>query len=196
MPQFVSAVPYTASDLESNKNVYISSSASGVLRQRTTAGQVFAFNLKFREMIKGEALIITTFFESNVGGTITLTHPQHITQMGGGGGTPLIKGAGQTGKVVLTDGWPNATTVLKAGDIISFGTNGSKVYRVTADVTSSGTGTATLNIFPDLVSSPSDNATINYSGVLFNCVLKNKIMKYSTNEDNIYSYSISLVESL
>jgi len=196
MALFSTSIPYTSSDLESNKNVYISESATGVVRQRSTVGQVYAFNLKFRKMLKAEAFPILAFFESNVGSLITLTHPQHLTPLGSAGGTPLVNGASQTGSSLVTDGWTVSTTVLKAGDIISIGTNGSKVYRVTSDVTSDVSGNATINIFPDLISSPANNANINHTGVLFNVVMKNKIMKYNTDNDNIFTYEIAVVESL
>lgn len=44
------------------------------------------------------------------------------TPRGVAGGTPLVKGADQTGEVLLTDGWPALTAnVLKKGDWIQLG---------------------------------------------------------------------------
>lgn len=38
------------------------------------------------------------------------------------GGTPLVKGAGQSGSTILTDGWTANTGAVARGDIITFGT--------------------------------------------------------------------------
>ena len=104
------------------------------------------------------------------------------------GGTPLIDGANQTGTSITTDGWTaSVTNVLRRGDIITFGSNGIvpntatksggggvstgqlQQFVVTADVDSSSTGTATINIDPSIITtgafqsvtaSPADNAAI------------------------------------
>jgi hypothetical protein len=101
--------------------------------------------------------------ESYLGrGTIfTKAHPQQRELYGAGGGTPLVNGASQTGASLITDGWPNTTTVLKAGDVINVaGLN--PVFRVTAEVASNGSGQATIPLDPPIPagSSPADNAAI------------------------------------
>jgi hypothetical protein len=65
-----------------------------------------------------------------------------------------VKGAGQTGESLVTDGW--LSNELKAGDFISIGT---RLHTVMADVTHTG-GTATISIYPPLRASPADNATV------------------------------------
>lgn len=77
------------------------------------------------------------------------------------GGTPLVKGASQTGSQLITDGWPSSTLVLKAGDLISYdnGTN-KELKMVTSDGTSDGSGDLTLNIAPEIHTSPANNASI------------------------------------
>lgn len=121
--------------------------------------------------------------------------------VGAKGGTPLVNGGSQnvtyaasksTGtQSLVTDGWPNSTAVLKAGDIITLGsvyavnpvpgegTTGKTVmpylqqFVVTADVTSSGAGAATLTISPPIITTgpyqtvsaaPADNAAITVLG--------------------------------
>lgn len=78
---------------------------------------------------------------------------------GPGGGTPLVAGAGQTGRTLATDGWPNSATVLRYGDLIEV--NGG-LHQLTADATTNGAGQVTLQIEPALKSSPADNAPIEY----------------------------------
>lgn len=85
------------------------------------------------------------------------------------GGTPLVKGAAQTGSNLLTDGWTASTAVLKRGDSIRLlgtatATNGVygvnpitketlpdlENFVVTADVTSDASGNATIPISPQI----------------------------------------------
>ncbi len=121
--------------------------------------------------------------------------------VGAHGGTPLVNGADQNTTYALskttntqslvTDGWPNSTAVLKAGDVITLagvyavnpvpgeGTTGKQVmpylqqFVVTANATSSGGGAATLTIAPAIITSgpyqtvsaaPADNAAITVLG--------------------------------
>jgi hypothetical protein len=74
------------------------------------------------------------------------------------GGTPTVNGAGQTGSSIVTQAWSNTTQVLNAGDIIFFAgvhrinpltrqsTGDLRPFVVTANVVSSGAGTATIPI--------------------------------------------------
>jgi hypothetical protein len=102
--------------------------------------------------------------------------------------TPLIDLGGQTGSSINTKGWAVSTAILKEGDILTFaGTNGInpasfrdfgklRTFRVTADVSSDGSGNAAVPIEPPLVvdadspfqtatASPADGAVIKVYGV-------------------------------
>ena len=81
------------------------------------------------------------------------------TPLGAVGGTPLVKGAGQTGFTLVTDGWPNSTLVLKKGDLFQVGT---RFHMITADATTSGSGEVTLDFCPAIREAgvPADNAPI------------------------------------
>lgn len=95
-------------------------------------------------------------------GTFLLGDPNGATARGVATGTPLVKGANQTGADLITDGWtPNTTGILKAGDYIQLGTGStSLLHKVLDDVNSDGSGNATLTLWPDLRTAPSDNAAI------------------------------------
>jgi hypothetical protein len=98
---------------------------------------------------------------------------------------------GANTQTIATDGWPNSTAVLKAGDVITFagvyavnpvpgeGTSGKTVmpylqqFTVTADASSNGSGAATLTISPAIITTgpyqtvdaaPADDATITVLG--------------------------------
>lgn len=87
---------------------------------------------------------------------IDIDHPR-VAQLGAGGGTPVVSGADQLGSSIVTSGWPATTEVLYAGDFIRF-SSVRRAFEVTADVTSDGSGNATIPITPSIFggSSPPD----------------------------------------
>jgi hypothetical protein len=102
------------------------------------------------------------------GTEFTIQHYSYLTRNGTGGpGSPLVNGAGQLGSNLVTDGWPPSTSnLLRDGDIIKVA--GIKhVLDVCGDVSSNGSGQATIPINPPIWSglSPADNAVITVTGV-------------------------------
>src|SRR5690606_3896906 len=67
--------------------------------------------------------------------------------LGSPSGTPRVKGSSQTGNTIATDGWTAETTVLKAGDFIQIN---NSLYMVLSDVTSDGSGNASIDLWPNL----------------------------------------------
>lgn len=99
---------------------------------------------------------------NGIEGTFLLGDPAGATARGIATGTPLVKGASQTGNSLITDGWTiSQTGILKAGDYIQIGSGASaRLYKNLNDVNSDSNGDATLDIWPRLRSSPADNAPI------------------------------------
>ena len=79
-----------------------------------------------------------------------------------GSDTPLVKGASQTGKSLITDAWRNnGTNLLLPGDAFEVTIDSIKrLYMVTANGSSDGSGNMTISIAPPLVGSPADNAPL------------------------------------
>lgn len=95
---------------------------------------------------------------NGMSGTFNLKPSLESAPRGSALGTPLVKGASQTGQSLETDGWDaNQSEALKAGDWIQLG---NSLYRVLQDVASDGAGDATIDIWPGLRSSPSDNEAL------------------------------------
>ncbi len=91
---------------------------------------------------------------------------------GAGGGTPLVAGASQAGASLATDGWPNSTLVVAAGD--NFTISGlTAMYQAYADGTSDGGGSLTFTINPPIASgnSPANNAALTLTGNRFRCYI-------------------------
>jgi hypothetical protein len=123
--------------------------------------------------------------------------PQRAVAYGNAGGTPLVKGASQTGNSIITDGWTSSVTnILKAGDMIAFDTtDGRELKMVTADVNSDGSGNATIAIEPSIRTSPSNDATIIVS--IPSCVMRladDSQAKWTVNELGLYEIKFSGIE--
>jgi hypothetical protein len=83
--------------------------------------------------------------------------PDCRSPRGTGAGTPRVKGAGQSGSSLATDGWTPLQTVLKAGDY--FAVDG-ELKMMAADAASDGGGNAALAFKPSLRAAPADNAPL------------------------------------
>jgi len=85
----------------------------------------------------------------------TLAHP---APRGVATGTPLVKGAAQTGTALLIDGaGVGVTRWLREGDFV--GIEGL-LYMQTADVNTNGAGEATLSLSPPMLTAHADNAPL------------------------------------
>ena len=82
------------------------------------------------------------------------------------GSTGVVNGANQTGSSLVTDGWAASTAILFRGDVIRIGDDVNAVnpqnrqstgqlrdFVVTEDVTSDGSGNATIPVSPDITPS-------------------------------------------
>ena len=83
-------------------------------------------------------------------------HPRAQSTLGN---TVLVQGAGQTGRSIVTDGWPNSATVLSAGDYVTIN---DQLLQLTANVVSNGSGVATLTFEPPIRVAPGDNVSVEY----------------------------------
>jgi len=95
-------------------------------------------------------------------GTFYMGDTAYISPRGVGTGSPLVKGASQSGNTLLTDGWTNSQTgILKAGDWIQVGSGSTRqLCRIVADADSDGSGNATLEIWPRIRTAFADNTAI------------------------------------
>ena len=100
--------------------------------------------------------------------------------------TPLVNGAGQTGRTLNTDGWPLSSTVLQAGQFVTIN---NQLLQLTENVTSNGSGVATLTFEPPIRTSPADNAAIEYKNPY--CLMY-FVEEPTLSVENGYVYSLSL----
>lgn len=105
--------------------------------------------------------------------------------------TPQINGANQTGRSLNTDGWPNSTTVLYAGQFVTIG---NQLLQLTADISSNASGQATISFEPAIRVSPSDNAAIEFKNP-YALMYFVEDPGYSVEPGLVYSMSFNLRES-
>lgn len=115
---------------------------------------------------------------------------------GNAGGTPLVNGGSQTGNSLNTKGWnPNITGILKEGDYIQLGSgSSSRLYMLTSDANSDGSGNATLSISPALRSSPSDESVITVNDPKGYFRMAANEFSYSVDPGPVYRFGFQAVE--
>jgi len=100
--------------------------------------------------------------------------------------TPQVNGASQTGRTLATDGWPVSSTVLFAGQFVTIN---NQLLQLTENVTSNGSGVATLTFEPPIRTAPSDNAAIEFKNPY--CLMY-MVEEPTLSVENGYVYSLSL----
>jgi hypothetical protein len=163
---------------------------------RRRGGQRWAFEVTFPPMTRSEFAPVYAFCIAQRGQyeTFTFVPPVVSIPQGTATGTPLVNGAQSAGdNTIVTDGWSNSITALKAGDFLKFSGH-NKVYMVTADATSDGSGNATLTIEPPLLASVADDEALTVSDVPFTVALTTDTQEYAAGPPNIYEFSLQLIE--
>lgn len=106
-------------------------------------------------------------------------------------GTPLVKGASQTGTTLAIDGCTVGATLL-AGDF--FAVNG-ELKMVVANSTADGAGEMTLTFEPPLRSSPADNAAITLVQPTATFMLASDELKWNTQPGKFSTFAVDAIEA-
>lgn len=129
-------------------------------------------------------------------GTFLLGDPLASSPIGEGGGTPIVRGADQTGDSITIDGCTaNQSKWLARGDYIQLGSGASsQLYKVTQDATTDSFGATTLEIWPELRSSPTDNSTVTVDAPKGLFRLSTNEINWSINEASVFGVTFPAVE--
>jgi len=195
---FPSSPAFNSLNVKSIQPSFVSRTISGRRQARQIAGQFFAMTATFPPMTRAEFAPIDAFIMKQRGQyeTFQLVLPVLSTGLGSPAGTPLVAGASQTGRSIITDGWTNDIQIFKAGDYLKFA-NHDKVYKVTADVSSHASlGTATIAIEPALITSPVNDSAITHSSVPFTVSLTTGVQEFSTGNSGLFSFEVDFSEAL
>lgn len=175
----------------------------------TFAQQVYKFpgerwegEVTFKPVRRADAAEIQGFLGELYGtyGTFLYGDPDALEQglRGAGGGTPLVKGAGQTGNNLLIDGLTAAlANVYRKGDYFQIGTGtSSRLYMITQDINSNTAGEATLQFVPALRSSPADNAPLTFTSAKGLFRASERIAQWDSNHAMIYGFTFAFREAV
>lgn len=173
------------------------STAHSLKRQaRTNSVQRWALSFGYTLLPRSIVMQFYGFLIGNRGqaDTFTTIVPGHTAPLGSWAGSPVVGAGSQTGTSIALAGFTASQTgVAKAGDFLKFAGH-TKVYMVTADANSSGTGTATLSIQPALLVSPAASEAITFSNVPFTVALAGDSLDTGIQAGPLYSFNIDMVE--
>ena len=164
---------------------------------RTTGAQRWLVTADWTGLTRAQFAPIQAFVIAQRGqwDSFTMLLPGHKQPQGVATGTPLVNGASQVGRTLATKGWTaNVTGILKAGDFVGI-TGQTKVYMVTADANSDGSGNATLAIEPALMSVPGDSVALIVRNVPFTLALAGDTTEMAVQPPVLYNFSLPLVEA-
>lgn len=178
--------------------VFASMSESAKRQSRISGGHLWRIELNWDKNTREFFAPLYAFIASQRGrfDSFQIVLATHKTPIGAGGGTPLTNGAVTEGaETVATDGWPASTTVLKAGDVFKFNDH-SKVYLITSDATTDGTGAVTLNLTPPVIKAVSDGIGLTTTGVQFTVAMNDDMLEWKASAPHLVGYSLDLVEHI
>jgi len=194
---FPASPAFQSLNMRSIQPTFISRTISGRRQARQIGGQYWEMTATFPPMTRAEFAPINAFVLKQRGQyeSFQVVPPVLNAGLGSPAGTPLVNGADQTGRSVVTDGWNNSITIFKAGDYLKFA-NHDKVYTVVTDATSNGSGQSTITIEPALITSPANDSAITYTSVPFTVALTSGIQEFSTGTTGLFEFEIDLEEVL
>lgn len=143
------------------RNQVKSESAARLQQVQKNPGDRWVGTITLPLMTVTEAADWLGFFDALDGfvGTFTMRHPDYQAIAGQAlNNTGRVKGASQSGNILLTDSWPiNEPDLFKRGDVTTIG---DKLRRITQSVGSDALGEATLDLSHPLYTAPADNTLI------------------------------------
>ena len=193
---------FTTANFRQNTATKKTESASGRIIRATNSTTVWTGTLQYPPMTLAESRPIQAFVSRCQGSlnefdiiipnvsTTTSGLPNQNTFPTG------TNSAGSTSCTVRSG--DTSATILKAGDVIRFA-NHTKVYMVTEDVTTDGSGDATINFQPSLITAVNEDSTgetIQVSNVEFRMILSNDVQEFGYRTDGLVGYEIDVQEAV
>lgn len=164
------------------------------------AGQMWGADMMLPPMRRAEAVVWVAWLTSLRGqfGTFTMGDQMGATAIGSAGGSPVVKGASQTGQDLNIDGATvSQTGWLKAGDYIQLGSGATAtLHQVLVDADSDGSGDVTLTLWPSVRTAPADDAVVTVASAVGRWRLAGNETSWSVSEASLYGISFSAIEAI
>ena len=181
-------------DIEGLDPVYSSESISGKMQYRSSSPQRYEPTFSFPLQTKAEFSKVDSFISyiQNTSEPFYVALP-NMAARGEWLGNPRIKGALQTGRDIITDGWEvDIFGVIADGDF--FKIEGSdKIYKAVGDHNSDVNGESVVAITPRLQFTPADDAAI----IFVNPEMKVNLAgahKYAVKPPLLHTYQMDVIE--
>ncbi len=192
---FPSIVPNSSAwGIESNTAPF-RSPISGTIQTKDRGGERWRAQLTFTALRAADKAVMRAFLARLNGQQHRFTMPDHgHVQRGALTGTPLVAGAGQTGKTLAIDGATfGVTNWIRAGDL--FGVNGDLKMQV-IDENSDGAGLVTLTFVPRIVTAPANNAPIVVSAPTGVFMLASNAVAWGNRPGDLSNFSLDCIEDI
>ena len=180
-----------------NRPALINQTISGKKSARTIGGQYWSFTVSMPPMKQAAAQPIFAFLQKQKGAYENFTIQYPFENLGSDKAqTDIAVNGSHTAadSTIAMDGFTASTGgVLKAGDLIKFA-NHTKIYMVQDDVTSNGSGEATVSISPGIVSSLANDEAVTVNSVSFTVYLSTGELMYSVDPSGFYRISFDVRE--
>jgi len=174
----------------------VRSELDGTVQTLALPGDIWVDVMTFTNVFNPNARILSAFLASLRGesGRFYLSPPGYV-RAGIGTGSPLVKGAAQTGLSITIDGCTSSVTGwLLAGDYVQIG---DELKMITADANTDSGGNATLSFVPPIRVSPADNSAVITTAP--KCIMKlkdNSQVRWPMQPGRIYAMSVAIEEAL
>lgn len=196
--QFPTTPSFQSINFKINTPSIVSETNSGKVRRVGYGHSYYTFDVKYPSLTASQLGEVTGFIATAMGPMFSfeivlpeLSVSKAAVTTANNAPTSGTVAVGQ--KYANLSSLPNSTTVLKAGDFFRFN-NHSKVYMVTQDCTSSGSGTANLQFSGACVSSVPSGTRIWTNGVPFTAILTNPEQAFEAGYGGISTLSLSMRE--
>lgn len=196
-----STIGFRTVNFKANSSTKQTVSQSGRRVRISTAGSRFSATISYPNMSLANwkpIQAVATRLEGPLN-SFDITLPSiSENQSGVTGITATVDGtnaAGSSSVNIATN--KNSQTIMKAGDVIRFPSH-NKVYMLTADATTDGTGDVAVAITPNLIEAVNDDgsSTVTVDDVPFRMTLARDIQEYKYATDGTVSYEIDIIEEV
>lgn len=206
IPTYPLAMPSSPSNFKTSewrivRSVAVSTSPFNYNSQASDfGGAVWSTTVSLPPMLRADADEWQVFFMQLHGrfGTFLLGDPDSKAIQGACTGTINVNGSHSVGAYdISVEGAPNSTVIFKKGDYIQFGSGATqKLHMIVGDVTSNGSGVATVPIEPPLKTALADDSSIAYANTKAVMRMDSNDLGWSADEISVYGISFSCSESI
>lgn len=158
-------------------------------------GSLWSIKMQFNNLTGDDKATLQAFLAKLNGQEHRFFLQDHaFVRRGAGGGSLLVKGAGQTGSILLCDNaTANVSSYLKSGDYVAFN---NELHMITADVNSDAGGNVSLSIAPPIRKPTINNDFVINTAPVFGVFMLASKASWNNQPGLLSSFSLDAVEDV